>query len=201
MIKFLLNTRILFYVDIQNKYKSKKGKTIQKKHLGLEKGGLMENISKELDNIIELFKKDYLNLDESLTELRVADDKWTLKEIIGHLIDSASNNHQRFVRLKLSREIEFPDYNNSEWLQSQSHNNMRFSELLLLFFYYNKLIVHIILNIDDKILNNRWNVAWDEDLSFITLEKLANHYVEHMKIHMLHFKERLNEIEKLKTAN
>ena len=161
----------------------------------------MENVSKELDNIIELFKKDYLNLDETLTEIRVADDKWTLKEIVGHLIDSASNNHQRFVRLKLSCEIEFPDYNNIEWLQSQNHNNMRFSELLLLFFYYNKLIVNIILNIDDKSLNNRWNVAWDENSSFITLEKLANHYVEHMKIHMEHFKERLNEIEKLKTED
>lgn len=161
----------------------------------------MENVSKELDNIIELFKNDYLNLDETLTEIRVSDDKWTLKEIVGHLIDSASNNHQRFVRLKLSCEIEFPDYNNIEWLQSQNHNNMRFSELLLLFFYYNKLIVNVILNIDDKSLNNRWNVSWDENSSFITLETLANHYVEHMKIHMAHFKERLNEIEKLKTAD
>ena len=156
----------------------------------------MENISKDLDNIIEFFKKDYLNLDEALTEIRVSDDKWTLKEIIGHLIDSASNNHQRFVRLKLSCEIEFPDYNNIEWLQSQNHNNMKFSELLLLFYYYNKLIVNILLNIDDKSLDNRWNIAWDENSSFITLEKLANHYVEHMKIHMTHFKERLNEIEK-----
>lgn len=104
----------------------------------------MENVCKELDNIIELFKKDYLNLDESLTEVRISDDKWTLKEIIGHLIDSASNNHQRFVRLKLSSEIEFPDYNNIEWLQSQNHNNMRFSDLLLLFYYYNKLIVNIL---------------------------------------------------------
>lgn len=158
----------------------------------------MENVSNELDNIIELFKKDYLNLDESLTEVRVSDDKWTLKEIIGHLIDSASNNHQRFVRLKLSSEIEFPDYNNIEWLQSQNHTNMRFSDLLLLFYYYNKLIVNILLNIDDKSLNNRWNIAWDDNSSFITLEKLANHYVEHMKNHVTHFKERLKEIEELK---
>lgn len=158
----------------------------------------MENVSKELDNIVELFKKNYLNIDESLTEIRVSEDKWTLKEIIGHLIDSASNNHQRFVRLNLSSEIEFPDYNNIEWLQSQNHNNMRFSDLLLLFYYYNKLIVNILLNIDDKSLNNRWNIAWEENSSFITLEKLATHYVEHMKIHMTHFKDRLNEIEKLK---
>jgi hypothetical protein len=158
----------------------------------------MDTVSKELDNIIESFKNYYLNLDESLTEIRISDDKWTLKEIIGHLIDSASNNHQRFVRLKISSEIEFPDYKNDEWLQIQNHNNMRFSDLLSLFYYFNKLMVNIILNIDDKRMNNIWNVAWDENSSFITLEKLANHYVEHIKIHISQFRERLNEIENLK---
>lgn len=158
----------------------------------------METTAKELDYIIELFKNDYLNLNESLTELRISDDKWTLKEIIGHLIDSASNNHQRFIRLKLSKELEFPDYKNSEWLQIQNYNNMKFSELLLLFFYYNKLMVNIILNIDGKSLNNRWNVSWDENSSFITLGTLANHYVEHIKIHLSHFRERLNEVENVK---
>jgi hypothetical protein len=160
----------------------------------------MKIIAAELNNIIELFKNDYLNLDEHLTQLRISDDKWTLKEIVGHLIDSASNNHQRFVRLKLSNELEFPDYKNAEWLQIQNHNNMKFSELLLLFFYYNKLMVNIILNIDEKSLNSRWNIAWDENSSFITLKQLANHYVEHIKIHMSHFKERLNEVESFKAT-
>lgn len=158
----------------------------------------MKNIDKELNSIIETFKNDYLNLNESLTEIKISDDKWTLKEIIGHLIDSASNNHQRFIRLKLSDELEFPDYKNGEWLQISNYNNMKFTEILSLFFYYNKLMINIISNIDEKSLNNRWNVAWDENSSFITLEELANHYVKHIKIHMSHFKERLNEIENLK---
>lgn len=158
----------------------------------------MKDTAKELDNIIESFKDDYMNLNESLTEIRISDDKWTLKEIIGHLIDSASNNHQRFIRLKLSNELEFPDYKNDEWLQIHNYNNMKFSELLSLFFYYNKLMVNIIANIDEKCLNSRWNVLWDENSTFITLEKLANHYVEHIKIHFSHFMERLNEVKNIK---
>ena len=59
-------------------------------------------------------------------------------------------------------------------------------------------MVNIILNIDEKSLNNRWNVVWDENSSFITLEKLATHYVEHIKIHMVHFRDRLNEVENVK---
>lgn len=73
---------------------------------------------------------------------------------------------------------------------------MKFSDLLLLFYYFNKIIVNIILNIDSKSLNNKWNIAWNENSSFITLENLANHYVEHIKIHISEFKEQLNEIEK-----
>lgn len=155
----------------------------------------MKDIATELENIIEAFKNDYLNLDDLLAGIRISEDKWTLKEIIGHLIDSASNNHQRIIRMKLSSEIEFPDYKSEEWLQVQNHNSMKFTELILLFFYYNKLMANIIYRIDENSLNHRWNVAWDENTPFMTLENLAKHYVAHIKTHMTHFKERLTEVE------
>lgn len=158
----------------------------------------MKGTAADLESIIELFKENYLNLNDLLAETNISEDKWTLKEIIGHLIDSASNNHQRFIRLKLSDEIEFPDYKNIEWLQVQSYNEMSFSDLVSLFYYFNKLMVNIIENIEPKSLNNRWNVEWDENTSFITLEKLASHYVEHIKGHMMHFRERLAEVESFK---
>ncbi len=156
----------------------------------------MTNIAKELEEIIEIYRKDFSDLDEQITSFRIDQDKWTLKEIIGHLVDSASNNHQRFIRFQLSEELEFPDYKNNEWLRIQNHQNMNFIELLLLFYYYNKLIINIVLNIDDKCLNNKWNIAWDDDSSYITFEKLLIHYVNHMKGHLTHFRERLSELEK-----
>jgi hypothetical protein len=161
----------------------------------------MKKVAEELKMTIELFKSDYLDLDEALTDFRISEDKWTLKEIVGHLIDSASNNHQRFIRLKLSDEIEFPDYRNGEWLQIQNHNDMKFSDLLLLFFYYNRLMTYVILSICEESLDHRWNIAWDENSTFITLERLANHYVDHIKKHMTHFKERLNEVENMRKTN
>lgn len=156
----------------------------------------MTNIAKELGELIEIFKADFYYLDEQITSFRIDQDKWTLKEIIGHLIDSASNNHQRFIRFQLSEELDFPDYKNTEWLRIQNHQNMKFSELLLLFYYYNRLIINIVLNIDEGCLNNKWNIAWDENSSYITFEKLLSHYVDHMKGHLMHFRERLSELEK-----
>ena len=41
--------------------------------------------------------------------------KWSKKEILGHLIDSAANNHQRFIRLQLAREIGLPGYEQDNW--------------------------------------------------------------------------------------
>mgnify|MGYP000031661517 CR=1 FL=1 len=155
----------------------------------------MNNIAKEIEEIIEIFRNDFSELDERITSLRISQDKWTLKEIIGHLIDSASNNHQRFIRFQLSEVLEFPDYRGSEWLRIQKHQNMKFLELLLLFYYYNKLIVNIILNMDEKCLENKWNINWDENSTFITFEKLIIHYVNHMKSHLTHFRERLSELQ------
>lgn len=160
----------------------------------------MDNIAKELEEIIEIFKNEFSGLNEQITSIRISQDKWTLKEIIGHLIDSASNNHQRFIRFQLSEVLEFPDYKNSEWLRIQKHQNMKFSELLLLFYYYNKLIINIILNIDEKCLQNKWNIEWDENATYITFEKLVIHYVDHMKSHLTHFRERLGELEKYPVA-
>lgn len=156
----------------------------------------MNSVAKELNELIEIFKNDFSGLDERMTSINISEDKWSLKEIIGHLVDSASNNHQRFVRFQLSDTLEFPDYKNDEWLRIQKHQAMQFTDLLSLFYYYNKLLVNIISNIDEKCLERRWNISWDENSTYITFEKLVTHYVDHMKGHLTHFRERLSEVEK-----
>jgi len=161
----------------------------------VQKGEFISIKTKELEELIEIFKNDYSNLDESLAEIKLSQDKWTLKEIIGHLIDSASNNHQRFIRLQLSCDIELPDYKCEEWIKIQNHQNMKFSDLLNLFICINKLMANIISNINESSLQNKWHVAWDENSSFITLDDLITHYISHIKSHLIHFQERLNEIE------
>ena len=155
----------------------------------------MREAAKEIGEIIEIFKNDFTKVSEETASVRVAEDKWTLKEIIGHLIDSASNNHQRFVRLQLTEELEFPDYKRDKWLSIENHQNMKFSELLTLFYYYNILMINIVSTVNEKCLKNKWNINWDENTTFFTLENLIIHYVNHMKTHLSHFRERLMETE------
>jgi len=153
----------------------------------------MEKVSNELNSAINAFYDKYKNLKNEIASKRLAADKWTLKEIIGHLIDSASNNHQRFVRLQIVDELIFPGYgkDNSKWLEIQKYNDLNFSDIMLLWKQYNILIGNIIKVANKTKLDNRWiNSEGDKK----ALRDLMIDYVRHLKDHLQHFEQTLREI-------
>jgi len=152
----------------------------------------MENVYDELNSIVNGFYGKYKDLDNEITSKRPGIDKWTLKEIVGHLIDSASNNHQRFVRLQITKKLIFPDYSkdNSKWLEIQKYNDLNFSDIILLWKQYNVLLGNIIKKVDESKLENYWDLDGDR----ITLKALMIDYVRHLKDHLKHFEQTLQEI-------
>jgi len=153
----------------------------------------MENVYRELNSIVNDFYNKYKGLDNQITSKRLGADKWTLKEIMGHLIDSASNNHQRLVRLQIVDELIFPDYSkdNSKWLEIQKYNEINFSDIILLWKQYNVLIGNIIKEVNESKLGNYWRKS---DGAKISLKDLVTDYVRHLKDHLQHFEETLEEI-------
>jgi hypothetical protein len=154
----------------------------------------MNGTAKQLEEIVEAFYLRYKDVNDAIASNKLSHDKWTLKEIMGHLIDSASNNHQRFVRMQIKDKLDFPDYDNEVWLGIGSYNTMPFSDLLNLFRYYNRLIGHIIRHIHEKSLSNTWRIPIDGVPKNITLEGLVRHYLEHIEGHIAHFRQRLEEV-------
>jgi hypothetical protein len=152
----------------------------------------MENVYNELNSIVNVFYSKYKDLDNEITSKRPSTDKWTLKEIMGHLIDSASNNHQRFVRLQITRELIFPNYSkdNSKWLEIEKYNELNFSDIILLWKQYNALLGNIIRKVDESKLENYWALDGDK----ITLKDLMIDYVRHLKDHVRHFEQTLEKI-------
>jgi len=155
----------------------------------------MKDVCLELNSIVDDFFNKYKGLDNKITSTRLGVDKWTLKEIVGHLIDSASNNHQRFVRLQIVDELIFPGYgkDNSKWLEIEKYNELNFSDIILLWKQYNILIANIVKGADEGKLENYW-IKSDGDK--ITLKDLMIDYVRHIKEHVKHFEETLKEINK-----
>src|SRR5579872_3952278 len=70
-------------------------------------------------------------------------EKWSRKEILGHLIDSAANNHQRFVRLQIEDLLEFPGYQQNDWVSRQKYDARKWIELVELWSVYNRHLAHV----------------------------------------------------------
>ena len=124
----------------------------------------------------------YRDLDDDSASLRPAEGGWSSKEIIGHLLDSASNNHQRFVRLQIQERLVFPDYweDNERWVSIEHFNELRFNDLISLWKLYNILLENIIRSADPAKLQNRWERV---DGTTSSLIDLMVGYVEHVKEH------------------
>ena len=87
---------------------------------------------------------------EVITQRRNTQNR-TIKQILGHLIDSASNNHQRMVRLQYSKDLLFfPDYtqDNDLWIALQDYQNADWSNLIQLWKFYNLHIIQVINSVD-----------------------------------------------------
>lgn len=77
---------------------------------------------------------------------RPAPDKWSPKEIIGHLIDSACNNHRRFVQAQWKENMIFDGYQQAKWVDTQMYQSADWQELLDLWRAYNLHICRIMEN-------------------------------------------------------
>ena len=107
--------------------------------------------------------------------------KWTPKQIIGHLIDSASNNHQRFVRAQEVGELRFPPYAQEHWVACQHYTDRPWDDLVTLWYAYNRHLAHVISHIPE----HRRDVACIiESTSPVTLGHLAFDYGEHLRHHL-----------------
>lgn len=146
--------------------------------------------AKRFKGLIDSFHEQVLKTHDEITDIKLAEDKWSLREIIGHLIDSASNNHQRFVRLQSGDLLDFPAYDGEEWIKTQKYNSMNWDVLVTLWYNYNCLLLHIIENTDEIMLGNVWVKGEDT----IPLEQLINDYYKHLELHMKHFNNRREEL-------
>ena len=113
---------------------------------------------------------------------------WSVKEIVGHLVDSASNNHQRFVRLQVADGLAFPDYSqdNDAWVSIQCYQEAPWDDLLGLWRYFNLHLARVIRSVNEDCIDHIWVV--DEDTS-ITLGDLMIDYLRHLNDHLQQIKE------------
>ena len=111
----------------------------------------------------------------------LSEGKWSKKEILGHLIDSASNNHQRFVRAQLEDNFDFPNYSQMDWVSTQDYADENWQLLVDLWSAYNLHIAHVIASMPPEKLDVLCGIGGNEP---VRLEDLIDEYVKHMEHHL-----------------
>jgi hypothetical protein len=141
----------------------------------------MQQIAAALDQIIALSLPLLQQIDEEKAGSKPAPEKWSYKEIIGHLVDSAANNHQKFIRTMAGDGVQFLPYEQNYWVASQQYNERNWHALLQLWAAYNRHLAHVMTHIPAQALPNQLFIG---EKSPYTLAFIVADYVEHLKHHL-----------------
>ncbi|MCB0527014.1 MAG: DinB family protein [Saprospiraceae bacterium] len=141
----------------------------------------MKHIAQTLLEVIETARPRLLSIDAAAAASKPVPEKWSPKEVLGHLIDSAANNHQRFVRAQLDiTDLSAYRYEQDRWVNVQQYRQAEWQSLISLWYYYNRHLAHVIGSIDRE--NAERQVAAFEEAS--TLRFVAEDYVRHLNHHL-----------------
>lgn len=150
------------------------------------------SVSADLRAAVAAATPRLLSISESRSAERPAPGKWSPREVIGHLIDSASNNHRRFVEAQLSEDLVFPGYAQEKWVAAQRYQDAPWPELVALWRGFNLQLARVIEAAPEearrrpRATHNLDQIAWRgvPRSEPATLEYFMSDYVAHLRHHL-----------------
>ena len=140
---------------------------------------MIQNAVNRLEYLCDTLPQLLHNIDEETFSSRPKPGKWSKKEIIGHLIDSATNNHQRFVRGQFETRPAIT-YDQDNWNEFNFYHQIPGQQIIAFWTTYNRQLIHLIRHIPNENLERECLIG-DK---LLTLDFLINDYVEHMEHHL-----------------
>jgi hypothetical protein len=151
----------------------------------------MNALASELAQLVDRAADQLRALPEAQADLAL-DGQWSAKQILGHLIDSAANNHQRFVRAQFTNDLVFQGYAQEDWIRVQYYADEPWAALIDFWQLYNLHLAHVIAHIPDETLSRLrhphtldkidWQVVPVDQPA--TLEYLIRDYLGHLHDHL-----------------
>jgi len=141
----------------------------------------MKEITEQLTQIVGTAEPKLRQISAPESARPLAPGRWSRKQVIGHLIDSASNNHQRFVRAMLQPSLDFPRYDQDGNVRVQAVQEADWGMLVSLWAAYNRYLAHVLAQIPASKLQTPCRIGDGEPE---TLESIAQGYVSHLVHHL-----------------
>jgi hypothetical protein len=141
----------------------------------------MKELSAKLLSVVEAAEPKLCKISEPESRQPRLAGGWSRKQVIGHLIDSASNNHQRFVRAALQPSLEFPGYDQDGNIRVQAVQEADWALLIALWASYNRYLAHVIAHLPASRLETSCRIGTDDA---VTLRFLATDYLAHLLHHL-----------------
>ena len=154
-----------------------------------------ENDCREMLQLIEVWEARLLSLSEEITADRRNKQNRTIRQILGHMVDSASNNTHRIVHLQYRESpMIFPNYatfgNNDRWIAIQDYQHEDWHNLVQLWKFSNLHIIHVIRNVNAEKLENQWICGENE---MISLRQNIEGYLPHFELHLAEIDALINQ--------
>lgn len=149
-------------------------------------------IGRRLFAALEKAKPALIKISDEAAAIKPHPTKWSKKEILGHLIDSASNNHQRFVRAQWQDSLVFQGYQQDGWVEAQGYNEAKWIDLIDLWYGFNYHLARYFNRIPESIREKEHHVHNFDQIAFravpkdqpATLGYFMNDYVDHLEHHL-----------------
>ena len=141
----------------------------------------MMEISAEISGLIDEIEPLLKQMTDKEARESIKEGGWSKKQILGHLIDSAANNHQRVVRGIQNQALAFPTYDQDQWVTIHGYSAVPWIELVELFCRYKRHLCRVIAKVPVEALRNPCNIGRDEP---VTLEFVITDYLRHLRHHI-----------------
>jgi hypothetical protein len=152
----------------------------------------MQDYIADLRDTVDRASGELLDVDDAAAGARPSPGRWSAKEILGHLVDSAANNHQRFVRAQRQDDLVFPGYAQDDWVLLQRYQDAPWPELVALWREYNRHLARVMAVVPPEVrdrvhrVHNLHEIAWRPVRAGApaTLDYFMADYVAHLHHHL-----------------
>lgn len=141
----------------------------------------MQEVAEKLLSVIGAAEPKLQRISEPESLQPILSGGWSRRQVLGHLIDSASNNHQRFVRASLAEALDFPSYDQQGFVRREAPEEVDWLLLISLWVAYNRYLAHIIRRLPANKLETPCHIGKEGSMP---LRNVVSGYVSHLIHHL-----------------